>query len=113
MILVGHIGPEGNKAIRIDVCDTLLSLAVAGPAFPFREPSRMSKGRGRLPRGRTMLLQGRRAQLLVGCAQPPRRPILCRRHSERGFEQSAKMGGIIETPPIANLGYGGLGIRSV
>lgn len=46
MILVGHIGLEGNKAIRIDVCDTLLSLAVAGPAFPFREPSRMSKGRG-------------------------------------------------------------------
>jgi hypothetical protein len=67
----------------------------------------------RLPRGRTMLLQGRRAQLVVGCARPPRRSILCRRHSERGSEQSAKMGGIIETPPIGNLGYGRLGIRSV
>ena len=57
--------------------------------------------------------RGRRAELLVGCDQPPRRPILCRRHSERGFEQSAKMGGIIETPPIGNLGYGGPCIRSV
>src|ERR1700684_4507898 len=38
----------------------------------------------RLPAGRTMLLQRRREQLLVGCAQSPRRPILCRRHSERG-----------------------------
>jgi hypothetical protein len=52
-------------------------------------------------------------KLPVGCTQPPRRPILCRRHSERGFEQSAEMGGIIETPPIGDLGYVGLGIRSV
>ena len=52
-------------------------------------------------------------KLLGGCAQPPRRPILRRRHSERGFEQSAEMGGIIETPPIGDLGYVGLGIRSV
>ena len=52
-------------------------------------------------------------QLLVESAQPAQRPILCRRHSERGFEQSAEMGGIIETPPIGDLGYGGLGIRSV
>jgi hypothetical protein len=67
----------------------------------------------RLPRSRTMLLQGRRAQLRVGCARPPRRPISCRRHAERGFEQSAEMGGIIETPPLGYLGYGGPGIRSV
>jgi hypothetical protein len=52
-------------------------------------------------------------QLLVECAQPPRRPILCRRHSERGSEQSAEMGGIVEPPPIGDLGYGGLGNRSV
>jgi hypothetical protein len=83
--------------------------------LPSARERRMREGRGFLIAFHRpeMLLQGRGAQLPVGCARPPRRPILCWRHSERGFEQSAKMGGIIVTPPIGNLGYGGLGIRSV
>ena len=109
-LLPFHVGPSHEReALESDLW---LKASVAPWRTTADRPLR-KRISDRLPPGRTMLLQGRRAQLLVGCARPPRRPILCRRHSERGFEQSAKMGGIIVTPPIGNLGYGGRGIRSV